>query len=333
MLVTILPIIILLNLYLIPIIYSAFQDNQWKLSILLNEPDIWEFLPGFLIGTLTFFIDGFLIVYFLGKKGFCRFICPWGAFLKIPTSLSLFKVRKTGECTYCQVCTSECPVAIDVSYEINKFDRVIHSNCTSCMLCIDGCPEEALSYKFKNPISDFEKISLNDFKFSKKSFIHTKIKDQFVYLRNKDIYIIPFAILFGLLLDGLYGMGHMLSFGISVIISLVSFNKKISLKIRYFILFSAFIIMCFNGQLKYSRLMAVNYYEKQQFKKAIPYFEYIVQYYPVNIGKYHAYLGVCYFKNNNFDKSIYHYNKAYSIIPDNNNVKKLKILLDKDYKH
>ena len=35
---------------------------------------------------LTFLIDGFLIVYFLGKKGFCRFICPWGAFLKIPNN-------------------------------------------------------------------------------------------------------------------------------------------------------------------------------------------------------------------------------------------------------
>tara|TARA_B100000029_G_C17274837_1_gene851212 strand:- start:203 stop:808 length:606 start_codon:yes stop_codon:yes gene_type:complete len=201
------------------------------------------------------------------------------------------------------------------------------------MLCIDGCPEKALSYKFKNPISDFEGTQFSDFKFSKQSFIHDKIKKQFISLRHEDIYIIPFSILFGLLLDGLYGMGHMLSFGISVIISLLSFNKKISLKIRYFILFIAFIFMCFNGQLKYSRLMAINYYETEQFKKAIPYFEYIVDYYPANIGKYHAYLGVCYFKDNNFEKSTYHYYKAHSIIPDNVNVKKLKILLNKGYIH
>ena len=40
----------------------------------------------------------------------------------------MFKVRKTGECTHCNMCTSGCPIAIDVSYEINKFDKVINSN-------------------------------------------------------------------------------------------------------------------------------------------------------------------------------------------------------------
>ena len=49
-------------------------------SIKLNEPEIWAFLPGWIIGGLTFLVDGFLIVYFLGRKGFCRFLCPWGAF-------------------------------------------------------------------------------------------------------------------------------------------------------------------------------------------------------------------------------------------------------------
>ena len=110
----------------------------------------------------------FLIVYFLGKKGFCRFICPWGAFLKIPTSLALFKVRKTGDCTLCHVCTSECPIGIDVSYEINKFDKVVSSNCTSCMNCTSGCPSNALSYKFSNPLK--EEYNLNQF-LSKKMHI------------------------------------------------------------------------------------------------------------------------------------------------------------------
>ena len=58
----------------------------------------------------------------------------------------MFKVRKTGDCTLCHVCTSECPIGIDVSYEINKFDKVVSSNCTSCMNCTSGCPSSALSY-------------------------------------------------------------------------------------------------------------------------------------------------------------------------------------------
>ena len=71
-----------------------------------------------------FLIDGFLIVYFLGRKGFCRFLCPWGAFLKVPNSLAMFKVRKTGNCTECHECTTHCPVGIDVSYEINTIKKL-----------------------------------------------------------------------------------------------------------------------------------------------------------------------------------------------------------------
>ena len=62
----------------------------------------------------------------MGKTGFCRFLCPWGAFLKLPNSLALFKVRKTDKCTHCHVCTTDCPVGIDVSYEINTFEKVDH---------------------------------------------------------------------------------------------------------------------------------------------------------------------------------------------------------------
>ena len=201
-LIVFLPMFVLFNFYIIPNIAHFFNsETQWNLSLNLAYPEVWTFLPGFVIGSLTFVVDGFLIVYFLGRKGFCRFVCPWGAFLKFPTSLSMFKVRKTGECTNCNLCTSGCPIAIDVSYEINKFDKVLNSNCTSCMICIDDCPEGALSYRFSNPILDYEGAKLSDFKFQKDSFSHYKIKEIFFSLRSKDFLIIPFSILFGLSLD------------------------------------------------------------------------------------------------------------------------------------
>ena len=122
-LVTFLPLLILMHLYIIPNLLFAGSSN-WNMSIKINEPSIWAFLPGTIIGILTFIIDGFLIVYFLGRKGFCRFICPWGAFLKLPNSLALFKVRKTGICTNCHACTDSCPIGIDVNYEINEYTKL-----------------------------------------------------------------------------------------------------------------------------------------------------------------------------------------------------------------
>ena len=327
-LVVFLPLFVLFNFYIMPNTAHFFNSQtQWNLSLDLSYPEVWTFLPGLVIGSLTFIVDGFLIVYFLGRKGFCRFVCPWGAFLKLPTSLSMFKVRKTGECTHCNMCTSGCPIAIDVSYEINKFDKVLNSNCTSCMICIDDCPEDALSYRFENPVSDFERTKLNDFKFQSDSFSHHKIKNIFFSLRSKDIAIIPFCILFGLSLDGLYNMGHMLSFGISAIISLMIFNFNISHNKRIALFIIAFSFLIFNFGLKYSQSKAIEYYEAQKFELAIPYFENIVYYYPLEVGKYHAYLAASYFMVSNLEKSYFHYDKAKSIIPNDKNLRELELIL------
>ena len=73
-LVVVFPLFILLHFYIIPNVDYA-NNHQWQISIVINKPGIWAFLPGVVIGLLTFFVDGFLIVYFLGRKGFCRFIC------------------------------------------------------------------------------------------------------------------------------------------------------------------------------------------------------------------------------------------------------------------
>ncbi|MDB4031347.1 3-hydroxyacyl-CoA dehydrogenase NAD-binding domain-containing protein, partial [bacterium] len=253
---------------------------------------------------------GFLIVYFLGRKGFCRFVCPWGAFLKVPTSLSMFKVRKTGECTNCNLCTESCPIGIDVSYEINSYEKVISSNCTSCMMCIDGCPESALSYKFMNPITEIDNMQLKDFKFSEQSYINKKIKRYFVSLRKQDILSMPFVIVFGVLLDGLYHFGHMLSFGIAAIIGITIFNHHFSKVLRKSLFIFALFFMIFNGYIKYSQNSAINYYKDKEYAKALPYFQNIVDYYPIKIGKYHAYLSSCYMQINDIDKSYLHYNKA-----------------------
>ena len=328
--ITFLPLFILFNFYLIPNISKALNpDSNWQLSLNLSYPEVWAFLPGVVIGSLTFIVDGFLIVYVLGRKGFCRFVCPWGAFLKLPTSLSTFKVRKTGNCTNCNMCTSGCPTGIDVSHEINNYNKVINSNCTSCMICIDNCPEKALSYRFQNPINDYDNLNLIDFAYKKTSYVNNLIKEKFISLRDYDLFMVPFCIIFGLLLDGLFHIGHMLSFGFASIITLTIFNQNVSLFLRKNIFIFAMILMCFNGFLKYSQFKAINHFENQEFSKAVTYFEDIVFYYPIDIGKYHAYLGVCYLELNNIESSMKHYNLAKDIIPNNPNIIQLGKLLNR----
>ena len=232
-LVTILPLIILLNLYIIPNVFFAL-NHPWNITLKMNEPSIWAFLPGFIIGTLTFFVDGFLIIYFLGRKGFCRFICPWGAFLKIPNSLALFKVRKTGECTNCHNCTQACPIGIDVNYEINKFNKVANTNCTSCMLCVSGCPSNALSYSYQSPLKEDVKLSYYLPTTSKINSLLSK-NSYFKSIRKQDWIYLILILLFANAIDGMYGIGHFLAYGIGIIGSFLIINNPQSLKITKYI--------------------------------------------------------------------------------------------------
>ena len=315
-LVTILPIIILLNFYLIPNLYYAFQNPWTEIKVILNEPEIWKFLPGFIIGSLTFFIDGFLIVYFLGKKGFCRFLCPWGAFLKIPTSLSFFKVRKTGDCTHCHVCTDECPIGIDVSFEINNFNKVVNSNCTSCMNCTSGCPSNALSYNFKNPLN--EDYRLNQFLPKLGVYKHINIKEQFKNLRNMDYYILPITLILGYAIDGLYGIGHFMAYGLSLIAAytILVFIKNFSVWIKTIITFIILSFFLWHGIIKYSIWKGFSNYKNGNYQEAIINLERAISIYPKSIGKFHIMLSEMYLEQGNKEIALNHAQKAKLINPN-----------------
>ena len=280
-LVTLLPFLILLHLYIIPNLFFAIK-NPWELSIKLNEPNIWAFLPGFFIGTMTFFIDGFLIIYFLGRKGFCRFICPWGAFLKLPNALALFKVRKTNQCTHCHNCTDSCPVGIDVNYEINAFKKVINTNCTSCMLCVSGCPSNALSYAYKNPIK--EDISLSHYLPSKNKFDNIIAKKQyFDSIRSKDWIYLLLIFLFANSIDGMYGIGHFLAYGIGIICSFIILNYKMQRQyIKYGINSMIFILFLWHALIKINIYSGVQYYDNQN----STFYQKIIKVYAQKMGKY-----------------------------------------------
>ena len=315
-LVTILPIVILLNFYIVPNLLYAY-NHPWKLSIALGAPEIWAFLPGWIIGTLTFLVDGFLIVYFLGRKGFCRFLCPWGAFLKLPNSLAMFKVRKTGDCTECHECTKQCPTGIDVSYEINTFKKVTNTNCTSCLMCTAGCPENALSYQFTNPLN--EEVKLSHF-FKKDQFSHIHIRDIFTSIRSKDFLLLGLTLLAGFSIDGLYGMGHFLSFGIAIIAGYFIINKK---RYKYLwvkpILNTLIIfIFLFHSTIKFSIWQGLTQFENNNYTASISHLERAILLYPKSIGRYHLLLGQMYLAEGDKNSALYHAKIAKDLNPNHN---------------
>ena len=315
-LVTILPLFILLNFYISPNLAYALNAPWEGITLNLGMPEIWAFLPGFFIGTLTFVVDGFLIVYFLGRKGFSRYLCPWGAFLKLPNSLAMFKVRNIGGCIESGNCTNSCPVGIDVSYEINHYGKVTNTNCTSCLVCTEGCPSAAISYKWESPMN--ENFELKHYGINRDMFKMKKITDQFQSLHSRDFLFLPLVLIFGFAVDGLYGMGHFLSFGIAVIASVqvIMLKDKIhSSRLRNLIIGIIFFVIAWHGVIKFSIWQGLSQYEKNEYETAISHLERAVKMYPKPIGRFHLILGQMYMENGEIDKARTHTIRAQNINP------------------
>jgi polyferredoxin len=71
------------------------------------------------------------------KSFWCRYLCPYGAFLGITSLLSPLKItRQVSTCIDCELCTKACPANI----KVHKATRVWSDECMSCLECVEVCP-------------------------------------------------------------------------------------------------------------------------------------------------------------------------------------------------
>lgn len=83
-----------------------------------------------------------LLLSFLVKNFWCRYLCPYGALTGLVSFLSPLKVKRVeAACTGCVACTRICPMHL----RVHELGTVRSVECTGCLLCVDACPErEAL---------------------------------------------------------------------------------------------------------------------------------------------------------------------------------------------
>ena len=73
------------------------------------------------------------------RNAWCRFLCPYGAFLGILALASPVAVRRNAAtCISCRRCQRACPSAIAV----HKQARVNSPECLGCTACIEACPQK-----------------------------------------------------------------------------------------------------------------------------------------------------------------------------------------------
>lgn len=100
--------------------------------------------PSLVSGSIVLALVGASFVY---KNFWCRYLCPYGAFLGLLSLMSPVKIRRNdAQCTHCMSCTKHCPSQLPVE----KIDTVFSPECFGCMTCVSHCPSKgALEVRYK----------------------------------------------------------------------------------------------------------------------------------------------------------------------------------------
>ncbi|MCB1057377.1 MAG: tetratricopeptide repeat protein [Acidobacteria bacterium] len=141
------PAVAFVYMFLWPVAYRlAIGDSFRRVGFELTTTELWQTFPGWIIGALTFILCGFVIVYFLGAKGFCTYACPYGAIFGAVDKVSPLRIRVTDACEGCGHCTAVCSSNVRVHEEVRTFGMVVDAGCMKCMDCVSVCPNDALYY-------------------------------------------------------------------------------------------------------------------------------------------------------------------------------------------
>ena len=94
-------------------------------------------------------VGGVLLLFiFIGslfvQRFFCRYFCPMGAIYSLISQTSFLKIDKPREeCGKCHLCTSKCPMGMDLT----KKDRIAGGECISCQKCVSWCPKGNVHFR------------------------------------------------------------------------------------------------------------------------------------------------------------------------------------------
>jgi NosR/NirI family transcriptional regulator, nitrous oxide reductase regulator len=97
--------------------------------------EIEPFKTTFLVGAwnrswpFALFVGVILGVSILSERPYCKYVCPLGAGLALPTKFRLFGLKRKSECQTCHACAAGCGShAIDAAGKIDQKE---------CLLCLD----------------------------------------------------------------------------------------------------------------------------------------------------------------------------------------------------
>jgi polyferredoxin len=128
-------------------------DKDPVISGSLITSDFLRNLPGPGITILTFLIAGGIIVYLLGSRSFCRYVCPYGAIFSLSDRIAPSRIRLEAgaDCASCAACTAACSSDIRVHEEVKHYGAVVSPACLKDLDCVAACPTGELKWGWAKP--------------------------------------------------------------------------------------------------------------------------------------------------------------------------------------
>jgi polyferredoxin/tetratricopeptide (TPR) repeat protein len=121
-------------------------------TFLWTTEHMWDGLPNIWIGIPFLIVCGLATVWFLGARGLCRYVCPYGGLLLPAEQLAPMRVTVDPKaCDQCGKCTAACTAGVRVHDQVREFGAILDRNCVRSLDCVSVCPQSALSLKFGKP--------------------------------------------------------------------------------------------------------------------------------------------------------------------------------------
>ncbi len=135
--------------------------HAWKIIVAPGLIDTMRAFQDLVVDLIFGALIGVGAYPFLGTRIWCRFGCPLAGGMRLfgKYTKSKFQVVANEKCKGLNLCTTQCPMGIDVAgyAHVNKVPTMgsfglQNSPCIGCGGCIDICPVQALSFqKVLNP--------------------------------------------------------------------------------------------------------------------------------------------------------------------------------------
>ena len=100
---------------------------------------LFNFWNGNALPSAVLVLTAVLLISLFVYRPWCRWLCPFGAFLGLVAKISPWKIRRNSEiCTGCTLCSRRCPMGIDVA----SAGCVNDADCIRCGECVGSCSKE-----------------------------------------------------------------------------------------------------------------------------------------------------------------------------------------------